>query len=273
MNNIIKNKPIIFSLILILLANAYTEFPLRDYLSNFMPYKYAFLSSIFILQMSCFGCLFYISHKLNISNLYNLTLSKPVKSLYLIIPFIPLIITNVPHDMTSYISNDYLGFILYCFAFLSTGFFEEILFRGIIFNLINNKFGSTKKGFIFSLFISSFLFGASHIVNFLNGTMLPLNFFNQFIYASILGLLFTAIYLRCNTLIVPILIHGFFDITGCKEYLQMTSNELFLESLKQPPITYSNLITTILIFTPLLIWGLFLLRKYKNPATFQEEIL
>lgn len=35
MNNIIKNKPIIFSLILILLANAYTEFPLRDYLSKF----------------------------------------------------------------------------------------------------------------------------------------------------------------------------------------------------------------------------------------------
>lgn len=268
MNKFIKNKPIIFSLILILSANGFTDFPLKNYLCNFMPYQYALMISIFILQMTCFGILLYISYKIEISNLFNINLSKPVKSLYLIIPFFILIITNIPDTLTlEYIKNNLSLFIRYTFAFLSTGFFEEILFRGIIFNLINNKFGSTRRGFFFSLFISNFLFGATHIINLLNGTMPAINFFNQLIYASIIGILFTAIYLRCNTLLIPILIHGLIDVTGCTEFLKITSSELYFESLKQSPITYSNLIVTLIIFLPLLIWALFLLRKFKNTIT------
>ena len=92
---LIKSKPILSSLLLIISANAITNFPLQNYLSNFMSYQAALMISIFVLQMSCFGILMYLSHKIGISNAFNMNLSKPIKSLWLIIPFLILVIINV----------------------------------------------------------------------------------------------------------------------------------------------------------------------------------
>lgn len=158
------------------------------------------------------------------------------------------------------ISNPFV-FTLYFFAFLSTGFFEEILFRGLGFNLINAKLGTTVKGFYFSVFISNFIFGFSHIVHLLDGTMPLVNFLNQLIYATIIGIFFTALYLRCNTLWVPILLHGLFDVPGCTSYLSITSPQLYIQSLIEPPMSGVDFIGNLIIFIPFLIWGLFLLRR------------
>ena len=259
---LIKNKPILSSAILVILSNAFTDFPLPIYLSEFIPFQNALMISIFILQMGCFGILLYLSKKLEISDTFNLTLRKPVKSLLLLIPFILLIIINIIDGMNfDLISNSPLVFILYSFAFLSTGFFEEILFRGIAFNLINKKFGSAKKGFYFSVLISNFIFGAAHIVHLLDGSVPLINFINQMFYAFVIGIVFSALYLRCNTLLIPILIHGLLDITGSTGFLSITSKELYLQSHIQPPITFNDIIGTLIIFLPLLIWGVFLLRK------------
>lgn len=264
LTEILKNKPILSSIILILLTNEITDFPLKDYLCNFIPYEAALMISISILQMGCFGFLLCLSYKLGIAKQFNLNLSQPVKSLWLIIPFFLLIIANIADDMnSSYPAVNSLILVLYSFAFLSTGFFEEILFRGIIFTLINNKLSSRKHGFYLSLFISSFLFGAAHITNFLKGTVPFSNFINQLIYAAVIGVLFTALYLRCNTLWFPIVIHGLIDVTGCTEYLLITSKELYFQSLVQSAITYDKIISTLLLFIPFLIWALFLLRKSK----------
>ncbi len=91
-----------------------------------------------------------------------------------------------------------------------------------------------------------------------------INFLNQLMYASVIGILFAALYLRCNTLLIPILIHGLIDITGCTNFLSITSQDLYLQSLVQPTITYKNIIANLIIFLPLLIWGVFLL-KNSNP--------
>lgn len=262
--NLIKKRPIISSFIIAVCANQYTELPLRSFLSSFMTYQAALMLSIFILQMSCFGLLLYLSHRLDCAHSFNLRLSQPIKSLWLIIPFFIFIIANIIDCMKpEHITDNPPIFILYSFAFLSTGFFEEILFRGILFNLINDKFGSTNKGFFFSVFASSIFFGSAHIVNFFNGTMPLINFINQCIYASIIGVLFTALYLRCNTLLIPIIIHGLIDITGCTEFLAITSEQLFTSSRVQSVIDYKTIIATLILFLPFLLWSLFLLRKVK----------
>lgn len=82
-----KSKPFITALILIVLLNEYTKLPLQDFLSYFMPYQNALMISIFVLQMSNFAFLLYLSKKLGISYSYNLKLSKLLKSLYITIPF------------------------------------------------------------------------------------------------------------------------------------------------------------------------------------------
>ncbi len=68
---------------------------------------------------------------------------------------------------------------------------EEMLFRGIILDGLNKRFG-----FWPSLIGSSILFGAVH----LNWT--------QFLGASVLGLLLGWIYLRTKSLLYPILLHA-----------------------------------------------------------------
>lgn len=257
-----KNKPILSTLILIIVFNELTDLPLQNYLYNFMPYQTALMLTIIILQMGSFGVLMFMARKLGFSDTFNLDMSKPIKSIWLIIPLTALIGINCAENMKlEFITNNPSIFILYSFAFLSTGFFEEVLFRGIGFNLINNKFGISKKGFYFSLFISNFIFGFSHITHLLDGTMPLLNFLNQTIYATIIGIFFTALYLRCNTLWIPILFHGLVDITGCTEYLSITSPGLYFQSLVQKPISYSNFFGTFLIFLPILFFALFLLRK------------
>lgn len=261
---LIKNKPILSTIILIIIFNEFTDLPLQNCLYNFMPYQPALMISGIALQMSCFGFLMLMAKKLGFSNTFNLNLSKPIKSLWLILPLIMLVLINCFSDMKLVtVTNSPLIFILYTFLFLSTGFIEEMLFRGIGFNLINNKFGKNNKGFYLSLFIPNFLFGFSHITHLFDGTMPLMNFLNQISYATILGIFFTAIYLRCNTLWIPILFHGLIDITGCTNYLSITSPELYFQSLVQKPISYADLFVSFLIFLPLLLWGLFLLRKVK----------
>ncbi|GAA0741998.1 CPBP family intramembrane glutamic endopeptidase [Clostridium oceanicum] len=261
---LIKKHPILSTLILIVFANGITDLPLQNLLYNFMPYEFALMISIIILQMGSFGFFMYIARKLGFSNTFNMNLSKPIKDLWITIPFFLLIIINTSEQMKlKFITDTPIIFILYFFAFLSTGFFEEILFRGIGFNLINNKFGSNTKGFYFSLFLSNFIFGFSHITHLLKGTVPLINFLNQLIYASIVGILFTALYLRCNTLLIPMLLHGLIDITGCTRYLFIKSPQLYLQSLIQTPVSYKDIFSNLLLFLPFLIWALFLLRKAK----------
>lgn len=155
----IKSKPIITLIILILATNWITEFPLQDYLERFIGYQPALMISITVLQMGCFAFLLYLAHKLNISDSFNLNLKKPVKCLWLTIPFLVLVALNLTEMKLSYITEKPLVFFLYTLAFLSTGFFEEILFRGIGFNLIYEKFGENRKSFYFSVILSSIILG------------------------------------------------------------------------------------------------------------------
>lgn len=88
-----------------------------------------------------------------------------------------------------------------------------------------------------------------------------LNFLDQSFYAAIIGVVFTAIYLRCKSLLIPILIHGIIDVTGDSEYLDIVSKSLYVKARVQPVVTPEHILRTLIIFIPLLLWGLFLLRK------------
>lgn len=266
--NTIKKYTFISIFIMIILTNAITDFPLQDYLSSYISYQASLMISIFIKQMGCFLVLLYLALKLKISDTFNLKLSKPVRDLVLIIPLLMICAINITDIKISDLPNDKLILVLYFFAFLSTGFFEEILFRGVIFNLILDKYGKSRHMFLFSVIISNLIFGASHITNLLNGTVPLINFLNQLMYATIIGILFTALYLRCNTLLIPIILHGLIDITGCIEFLAITSKELQFQARVQQAVSIDTIISNLILFIPLLIWALFLLRKVK----FNEKV-
>ena len=68
--------------------------------------------------------------------------------------------------------------------------FEEILFRGVIFNSFNKKYNS-----FIAIFVSALIFGIYHM-NWLQG-----------IFAFIIGLMLGYVYLKSGSLWVPIILH------------------------------------------------------------------
>lgn len=68
--------------------------------------------------------------------------------------------------------------------------FEELLFRGVIFNSFNKKYGV-----VIAVFVSALLFGVYHM-NWIQG-----------IYAFIFGLALAYMYFKSNSLFVPIIFH------------------------------------------------------------------
>ena len=90
-------------------------------------------------------------------------------------------------------------------AGLAPAMFEEVLFRGIfIYNLKAN--GKSDRA---ALVISAVLFGALHLTEIIGGNVLGVLI--QTGYATVIGLVFGAVYLRSRDIVTVILIHFLID--------------------------------------------------------------
>lgn len=101
--------------------------------------------------------------------------------------------------------------ILFVLVMLGIGFTEELVFRGIVANILKDKFSvHTDKGIFLVIVIQGVLFGACHMTNMLSGIGLE-SALVQSIMASFLGMLLGAIYLRTNSLWFVMLLHAWND--------------------------------------------------------------
>ncbi len=101
------------------------------------------------------------------------------------------------------------GFFLIILS-IATGFSEELLSRGFIFNRIQEKSGNLVK----ALLLSSVLFLLLHVpilvtINKLQGMTLVLFFVTDFVLALANGLLFY----NMGSIVAPILVHLFWNMT------------------------------------------------------------
>jgi len=142
--------------------------------------------------------------------------------------------------------------------FIGTGFFEEVLVRGLMLMVLLKVFGQTKKGAMSAVVISSVIFGLVHLANLVHTDVLPV--VAQVVFASAMGVFFAALYLRTKTLIIPIILHGFINLTS-----QIWGAFINDDAMPQP---YENGGTNIgVIIIPLvvgiihLVIGLVLMRK------------
>ncbi|MHA2325779.1 MAG: CPBP family intramembrane glutamic endopeptidase [Promethearchaeota archaeon] len=88
------------------------------------------------------------------------------------------------------------------FASLSSGIFEEIVFRGVILVVL------LKKGFnkYQAIFLTSLLFGSAHLINLFMGRELSEVLF-QMIGSFLLGLVLSYLFIQTNSLLPPIILH------------------------------------------------------------------
>lgn len=134
---------------------------------------------------------------------------------------------------------------------LVIGVFEELLFRGVIFELLTKIF--KKNAPIKAIIGSSLIFGLTHAINYLDSPFWDTT--NQIVYAIGIGMLFATIYYVTGNLLVPILLHSLIDMTDI--IFSMNTNLLDKASNSGlNPLSF-------LIFVGFSIISLLILRYYK----------
>ena len=151
--------------------------------------------------------------------------------------------------------------VLYLFGI---GFWEEMIFRGVIGNTLALKYATNTKGMWLTVVLSAAIFSAIHLQSLLHG--LPLTAMAaQLTGAFGLGLVFAAVYLRGGNLWVLVLLHTIVDVPGSFQSTFIISNTAssVIDSISELNFT------SILGLLPIHIaFTMFLLRKSKQPAIF-----
>lgn len=110
---------------------------------------------------------------------------------------------------TSYSVQPAGQILLFTVTMILIGTAEEFTFRGLIANLIFDKYGKTSKGVWFSTIITGVIFGSIHLFNAVSP---EISFFSaaiQAILAGVLGMVFTAIYFRTRNIWFLVFLHAY----------------------------------------------------------------
>ena len=91
---------------------------------------------------------------------------------------------------------------------------EEFAFRGVISNLIFEKYGDSPAGIWFSTIISGVIFGCMHLPNAIAPEISFVSALVQGILASGLGMILVVIYQRTRNIWWVVFLHGLIDFAG-----------------------------------------------------------
>ena len=97
-------------------------------------------------------------------------------------------------------------------ANFATGFFEEILMRGLCFFILLKAWGSNKKGVFLAAVFQAFVFGIAHVGNLYNTPILDV--FAQVVFATLIGIGFAGLVYLTKSLWPAIIIHTVINSTG-----------------------------------------------------------
>ena len=126
---------------------------------------------------------------------------------------------------------------------LCVGFLEEIIFRGLLYKAIREKFSAK-----LAILISAITFGIGHIINIFNGYMISQQII-QIIIATSIGMLLSIIFEYTNNIIPGIIFHFMFNTAAS------ISNITFFEQRKV------ELVAIIIIS---FIYGIYIVKEFSK---------
>ncbi len=129
---------------------------------------------------------------------------SPARSMLYYLPVFIMLTANLWYGVT--MNYGVAETVLYILSMFCVGFLEELIFRGLLFEAMR------KDNLASAVIVSSVTFGIGHIINLINGSgaeLLP-NLL-QVVYATAAGFMFVMIYLKTESLLVPIAAHGLFN--------------------------------------------------------------
>lgn len=186
-----------------------------------------------------------------------------ISTLYLYVVFknFPTLLQGIQGAEITYSVQPASNILIFTVTMILIGTAEEFTFRGLIANLIFDKYGKTSKGVWFSTFMTGLIFGSIHLFNAISPDISLFSATIQAIFAGVLGMVFTVIYYRTRNIWFLVFLHAYNNFAAL-----FGSGVLGQGTIDSSIASYSffNLIGII----PYIIVILVLLRKSK-----MEEIL
>ena len=146
-------------------------------------------------------------------------IKKTLTCIGFMLPLVVLLFINSAHvDTVQSMNGPTLAYFL-AYA-VSVGIAEELTFRGVIFNVLIKR-----HTFLYSIIISSLLFGGVHVVNVFNDNHDFTAVISQIALTFGLGMYFSGIRLFTGSLVPSIILHTLFNIAFGGELAQLAGIE------------------------------------------------
>ncbi|MGN1163978.1 MAG: lysostaphin resistance A-like protein [Candidatus Ornithospirochaeta sp.] len=124
-----------------------------------------------------------------------------VRGVLYFIPLLPIALVNVWFGAR--MKMDAVTTLLFIVSMSMTGILEEVIFRGMLFRMMEKD---NKK---VAVVVASVLFGIGHIVNLFNGSGREVySTLLQILYATAIGLVFVLLFIKTGSIIPQILCHS-----------------------------------------------------------------
>lgn len=231
MNKLMANKPILHAILWILLYIVLVN--AGDALSDAMHFPYMtgilllFLSTVLLVYLRKNRRLAYYGFcKINRQAVRRALLYLPLLALALIQLFAGISETITLTDATAA-----------CLLMVGTGFIEEAVFRGFLYQGI-----AQRKGIAAAVLISGITFGLGHIVNLLRGYTSVMQA-EQIVIAVVIGIVLAMLVAITGSIIPGILFHIVFNITGTLANATGDAQTCLLISILAVSILYAAWLT------------------------------
>ena len=253
-------KPILFSILIILLAAFLTEIPLQNLIAPYWGYPAAWYLTIAVEQV-LIGCLlFLLLARFGWLTMAGFTHPRQWRALWIGWPLLVFTLINGLDFLFGNLIIDTskpLLILLNLLAALSTGWIEEILGRGVVLVPLLKKWGQTRKGIYLAVLVSSALFGILHILNFLQGRLPLINTLAQMTFAMFFGIMFAACMLRNRSIWPMIFLHAAIDWAGNLSEIAVGGGV----QTTVPTMSIGDAFVNVLLCSVLGLYGLYILRK------------
>ena len=140
-----------------------------------------------------------------------------LKNIFFILPCCLIAINNFPFIPMAKgaltLETKWYFILLFAIQCFFVGLFEETAFRGCVFMLLLEKKHNTVKDVFYSVVVSSFIFGAIHIVNLFVGAGV-VGVVLQLGYSFLIGSMCAVVLLVTKKIWLPVFIHATFNFAG-----------------------------------------------------------
>ena len=253
------DKPVVFSILIILVAGVLTEIPFDTTLLPVVDEPVAEFFRVLIGHTGTGLLLVWLLFKLDLFKRAGFTRPSRWKAVWLVWPLTLLALLNaselIDGSLTIDSSRPWL-LVLYIAMNLAIGFCEEVMGRGVVLTVMLQKWGYTRRGIYQAVLVSSALFGVAHIFNLMTGHLPLLAGLTQIIYSVFFGVIFAACFLRNNAIWPAILMHGVIDFGGGLRHIAVEGSQIAVANN-----TLAQALGILVITLPLFLYGLFILRK------------